>query len=138
MDWRALASDGIAVAMASDVGGGTSLSMLRTLAAAYQVQALQGVRLPAWAALYAATAGAARALHLDDEIGRLEPGLMADVCVWNWAVGDVATHRDALLQAAGRPLHDRVFSFLTLGDERNLLETWVAGVRRHAAPGFRA
>lgn len=134
MDWRALAASGIPVAMASDVGGGTSLSMLRTMAAAYQVQAMQGVRLPAWAALHAATAGAARALALDHEIGRLEPGLMADVCVWDWACGAVAAHRDGVLRDAGRPLHDRVFAFVTLGDDRNLVETWVAGVCRHAAP----
>ncbi len=129
MDWRALADGGVAVAMASDVGGGTSLSMLRTMAAAYQVQAMQGVRLPAWAALHAATAGAARALGLDDEIGRLEPGLFADLCVWDWAVGPVASHRDDLLRASARPLHDRVFAFITLGDDRNLVETWVAGRR---------
>ncbi|MCK7498920.1 MAG: hypothetical protein MZW92_56555 [Comamonadaceae bacterium] len=52
------------MSLATDVGGGTSLSMLRTLADAYKVQALQHVRLPAWKALYTATRGA-RALGLD-------------------------------------------------------------------------
>ncbi|WP_235823289.1 guanine deaminase [Azohydromonas sediminis] len=126
--WTALEAAGAAVTLASDVGGGTSLSMLRTLAAAYQIQALQGVRLTAWKALYAATRGAARALRLDDEIGSLEPGRMADLAVWDWAVGPVATHRDAL----ARTLHERVFAWITLGDERNLVATYVGGRLQHA------
>jgi guanine deaminase len=105
--------------------------MLRTLAAAYQIQALQGVRLTAWKALYAATRGAARALRLDDEIGSLEPGRMADLAVWDWAVGPVATHRDAL----ARTLHERVFAWITLGDERNLAATYVGGRLQHARAG---
>ncbi|WP_235823555.1 guanine deaminase [Azohydromonas sediminis] len=131
MRWTALEADGAAVTVASDVGGGTSLSMLRTLAAAYQVQALQGVRLTAWKALYAATRGAARALRLDGEIGSLEPGRMADLAVWDWAVGPVATHRDAL----ARTLHERVFAWITLGDERNLVATYVGGRLQHTRAG---
>ncbi|MCI1193430.1 guanine deaminase [Calidifontimicrobium sp. SYSU G02091] len=129
--WTALEAAGAAVTLASDVGGGTSLSMLRTLAAAYQIQALQGVRLTAWKALYAATRGAARALRLDDEIGSLEPGRMADLAVWDWAVGPVATHRDAL----ARTPHERVFAWITLGDERNLVATYVGGRLQHARAG---
>jgi guanine deaminase len=123
MAWTQLQDAGAHVTLASDVGGGTSLSMLRTMADAYRVQALQGVRLTAWKALYAATRGAARALHLEHEIGSFEPGTVADVTVWDWAVGPVATHRDAL----ARDLHERVFAWMTLGDERNLAATWVAG-----------
>jgi cytosine/adenosine deaminase-related metal-dependent hydrolase len=65
--------------VASDVGGGTSLSMQRTLADGYQVQALRGRRLTALRAARG-HAGAAQALGLAHEIGRLEPGLMADLC----------------------------------------------------------
>lgn len=127
MDWRALQAAGAAVSLASDVGGGTSLSMLRTMAAAYQVQALQGVKPGAWALLHAATRGAAQALRLDHEIGSFEPGRLADVCVWDWAAGAVGQRRDALAQT----LHERVFAWLTLGDERHLARTWVAGQERH-------
>ena len=74
---------GVAVSLATDVGGGTSLSMLRTLADAYKVQAMRGERLTAWKALYSATRGAARALHLDDEIGSLEAGRRGRRCVWD-------------------------------------------------------
>ena len=58
----------------SDVGGGTSLSMLRNCADAYKVQAMAGQRLTAWKALHAATRGAARALGLGHEIGSLDVG----------------------------------------------------------------
>ncbi len=126
MDWRALDTAGAAVTLASDVGGGTSLSMLRTMAAAYQVQAMQGRRLTAWKALHAATRGAAHALRLGHEIGSLDVGGTADLAVWDWAVGPVATHRDAL----ARSLHERVFAWMTLGDERNLVQTFVAGASR--------
>ena len=126
MDWRTLADGGAAVSLASDVGGGTSLAMQRTLAEAYKVQALQGLKLSAWALLHAATRGAARALRLDDEIGTLDAGRTADVCIWDWAAGPVATWRDA---RAGT-LHERVFAWLTLADERNLAQAFVAGVPR--------
>ena len=125
--WREAREAGVAVSLASDVGGGTSLSMLRTLADGYKVQALAGTRLSAWALLHGATRGAAQALGLGHEIGRLEPGLMADLCLWAPACGPVAVRRDSL----ARELHERVFSWVTLADERNLIETWVAGRCRY-------
>jgi guanine deaminase len=111
------------VSLASDVGGGTSLSMQRTMADAYRVQALRGVRLSAFKALHTATLGAAQALHLDHEIGSLEPGRMADLAVWDWATGAVARGRDVL----ARDLHERLFAWMMLADERNLVTTLVAG-----------
>ncbi len=131
--WQQAAAAGVAVSVASDVGGGTSLSMLRTLADGYKVQAMAGNRLTAWALLHAATRGAAQALRLGDQIGTLQPGAMADLCLWDLAVGPVAQRRDAL----ARELHERLFAWVTLGDERNLAETWVGGLRRyqrHPAP----
>jgi len=123
LDWRRLEAAGARVSIATDVGGGTSLSMLRTLAEAYKVQALQGSRLTAWKALYTATRGAARALGLEHEIGSLDIGSTADIAVWNYAASPLARHRDAL----ARSLHERLFAFMTLGDERNLESVLVAG-----------
>ena len=125
--WAEAAAAGVAVSLASDVGGGTSLSMLRTLADGYKVQALAGQRITAWALLHAATRGAAQALGLGHEIGSLAPGTLADLCLWDVAVGAVATRRDSL----ARELHERLFAWMTLGDERNLAECWVAGVPRY-------
>ena len=122
-DWAAAERAGVRVSVASDVGGGTSLSLLRTLADAYKVQALQGTRLTAWKALYGVTLGAARNLGLDGEIGSLDEGRVADFALWDLAVGPVAARR---LYVA-RDVHERVFAFLTLGDERNLVRTFVAG-----------
>jgi len=126
-NWPQAEQAGVNVSLASDVGGGTSLSMLRTMGDAYKIQALQGHRLTAWKALHSATAGAASHLGLRDEIGRIEPGLMADLTVWDLAVGDVAMHRDSLAHS----WHERVFAWMTLGDDRNLIETLVAGQTRY-------
>ncbi|MET0348378.1 MAG: guanine deaminase [Rhizobacter sp.] len=125
--WRAAEAAGVAVAVASDVGGGTSLSIQRNLADAYTVQAMAGERLSAWTALHAATRGAALGLGLGDEIGSLEAGATADVCVWDWAAGPVAARRHAVATA----LHEKVFAWMTLSDERNLAAAYVAGVPRH-------
>jgi guanine deaminase len=123
--WRAAEAAGVQVSLASDVGGGTSLSMLRNMADAYKVQALAGERLTAWKALHAATRGAARALGLGDEIGSLETGAMADLCIWDWAAGPLAERRAEV----ARTLHERVFAWMMLGDERNLVASFVAGRR---------
>jgi len=125
--WRAAEAAGVNVSLASDVGGGTSLSMLRNMAEAYKVQALAGERLTAWKALHAATRGAAEALGLGREIGTLEPQTMADVCIWDPAVGAVAARRHEV----ARTLHERVFAWMTLADERNLVESFVAGESRY-------
>jgi guanine deaminase len=125
--WRGALAAGHATSLASDVGGGTALNLLRNAAAAYTVQALQGERLTAWVALHAATRGGAEALRLGHEIGSLEPGRMADLCVWDWAVGALDTER----QRVARGLHERVFAWMTLADERHLAATWVAGQERH-------
>ncbi len=122
-NWARARDAGVKVSLGSDVGGGTSLSMQRTLAAAYQVQALQGDRMTAWQLLHAATRGAALNLGLGHEIGSLEPGHMADFCLWRWASSDVARQR----QACAQHLHERVFAWLMLGDERDLVQTYVAG-----------
>jgi guanine deaminase len=78
----------------------------------------------AFTLLHAATRGAAQALRLSHEMGSLEVGSVADVCVWNWASTPLAQRR----QAVARDLHDRVFAWLTLADERDLVETRVSGV----------
>jgi len=127
-DWRSLEAAGVAVSLASDVGGGTSLAMLRVMADAYRVQALAGQRLTAWTALHAATRGAAHALGLAHEIGSLEPGCTADVCIWDWAVGAVAECR---MQRTS-DLHERVFAWMMLADERNLVAAIVGGAERYA------
>lgn len=138
-DWQAAHDAGHRVSLASDVGGGTQLCALRTMAEAYKVAALRGARLNAWTALHAATLGAAQALGLAGEIGHLGAGAVADLAVWRWADGPVAAHRDAvacgaLPGLAEQPLHARVFAWMTLADERNLAASYVAGRRMAGTP----
>ncbi len=132
-DWRAAEAAGVAVSVGSDVGGGTSLSMQRTLADAYKLQAMAGQRLTAWKALHAATLGAAQALGLAHEIGSFSVGCLGDVCVWDKAVGPVALRRQEVAEmknsgAVVSNLHEQVFAWMTLSDERNLRACFVAGV----------
>jgi len=97
--------------------------MQRNLLDAYKVQALAGQRLSAWTALHAATRGAAEGLGLAHELGHFGTNTLADVCVWDWACGPVAQARDAV----AKDLHERVFAWMCLSDERNLLSSYVAG-----------
>ena len=95
---------------------------------------MRGTKLTAWSALHAATRGAAEALGLGGEIGTLDRGMLADVVLWDWAVGPVAAQRDRVASGAipgvpAQALHARVFAWMTLGDERNLRATWVGGRR---------
>jgi len=129
--WHAAHDAGIPVSLASDVGGGTSLSLRRTMLDAYKVQAMAGHKVTAWALLHAATRGAAQALQLGHEIGSLEAGASADFCVWDWASTPLARRR----QGVARDLHEKLFAWLTLGDEHDLAETWVAGERRTTRTG---
>jgi len=126
-DWLGAEGQGAHVTLASDVGAGTSLSMIRTLADAYKVQAMRGVKLTAYKALYGATRGAARALHLADEIGSFDTGCQADVAVWDWAATPLMAHRIGL----AHDLHEKLFAWMTLGDERLLQAAYVAGTPRY-------
>jgi guanine deaminase len=129
-DWAQAEAAGVGVAPASDVGGGTSLCQLRTLTDGYKVLALQGQRLTAWQGLYAVTRGAARALELEHEIGHFAPGTLADVVVWRWATGTVQHRR----QDMARSLHERLFAWMLLADERNVAATYVQGRLLFSAP----
>ncbi len=98
---------------------------MRTLADGYKVLALQGQRLTAWQGLYAVTRGAARTLELEHEIGHFAPGTAADVVVWRWADGAVQQRR----QDMARSLHERLFAWMTLADERNVAAVYVGGCK---------
>jgi len=128
-DWREAQQAGVRLSVASDVGGGTSLSIQRNLLDAYKIQALRGERLTAWTGLHGATRGAAEALSLGHEIGSLDVGCSADICVWDWTSCTVAETRDSV----ARELHERVFAWMCLSDTRNLAATYIAGVGRNLA-----
>jgi guanine deaminase len=122
---------GVGVALASDVGGGTSLSMLATMHDAYKVCAMQGERLTAWQAFGLATHGAAQCLQLNHAIGRLAPGMDADFVVWDWATEPMQAQR----QERATTDHEKLFALMMQGGRSNVRETWVAGTRAYAQPG---
>ena len=81
LDLERLHAHGVSMGVATDVGGGTSFSMLRTLGEGYKVAQLTGQSWHPLAALHTATTGNAHALHLGDRIGRIAPGFEADLTV---------------------------------------------------------
>ncbi|ACA17062.1 guanine deaminase [Methylobacterium sp. 4-46] len=113
----------VRVAIGTDIGAGTSFSALRTLGEAYKVAALRGDALDGLRAFHLATLGGAAALHLDDRIGRIAPGYDADLCV----LGLDATPFLAFRTARCERVEDLMFVLMTLGDERAVRATWVAG-----------
>jgi guanine deaminase len=117
----------VAVGLATDIGGGTSYSMLTTMAEAYKVALLRGIRLSALQLFDMATRGNAALLGLSNEIGTLEPGAYADVTVLDPEATPVLASRQPL----SRSLEDILFALMMLGDERAVRATYVAGTRVH-------
>jgi guanine deaminase len=114
----------IRVGLATDVGAGTTLSMLRTMGAAYQVAQLGGGTLSAPEACYLATRGAAHALYLDDRIGSLAVGLEADIVVLDLASTPLIRSR----MTRADSIEDALFVQMTMADERAVSDRIIAGV----------
>ncbi|MGM0534819.1 MAG: guanine deaminase [Pseudomonadota bacterium] len=115
------------ITYASDVGGGTDLAGLATLKAAYQVGQLRGQPLTAWQGFHGLTLGNARALSLEDHVGRLAPGMEADVVVLDPAATPLLARRTARSQS----LAETLFALMMLGDDRCVAETWAGGRLQH-------
>jgi guanine deaminase len=122
-DYQRLKSAGVRIALATDVGGGTSYSMLRTAAEAYKVMQLQGQNLPALAAFDLMTRGNAAALGLESEIGAIAPGTYADLVVLDARATPAMAHR----MEVARTLDEELFVLMTLGDDRAVRQTYIAG-----------
>ncbi len=129
-DMAGLTSAGQRVGLATDTGGGSSFSMLRTMAAAYEVAQLRGHALHPAQLWWLATVGSARALHADTQIGNIAPGLEADLVVIDLhstpAIAQAVTRAADLWQA--------LFPTIMLGDDRAVHSVWVAGKPVHQGP----
>lgn len=115
----------VAVGLATDIGGGTHYSMLQTMAEAHKVAMLNGRRIAPARLFYLATLGNARILNRADEIGALEPGLMADIIALDPRATEILAARDDL----STTLEDRLFALAVLGDDRAVAAVWLAGRR---------
>jgi len=111
------------IATATDVGGGTNYSMLRTMDEAYKIIALQGEKLNPFASFWQITRGNAEALSLSDRIGTLDEGTDADIVVLNAAATPVMKLRMETVET----LAEELFLLQTLGDDRAIAEVYVSG-----------
>ena len=114
---------GVKVGLGTDVGAGTSFSHFESLGEAYKIMQLQSKKLSAYEGFYLATLGGAKSLKLDSKIGNLAPGKEADFIVVNLAATDLARLR----LAQSQHLEDKLFALMTIGDDRNIAATYVAG-----------
>ncbi|MXQ06503.1 guanine deaminase [Alphaproteobacteria bacterium GH1-50] len=127
-DMGGLAAEGQIIGLATDTGGGSSFSMLRTMAAAYEIGQLRGTPLHPSALLWLATEGSARALRLEHRVGTLAPGTDADIVVLDLA----STPAIAQRAAEANDIWEAVFPTIMMGDDRAVHDVRIAGKRWQA------
>ncbi|SHK46535.1 guanine deaminase [Shimia gijangensis] len=124
-DMGGLMAEGQRVGLATDTGGGSSFSMLRTMAAAYEVAQLRHNPLHAAQLMWLGTAGSAASLHMEDKIGNLQPGLEADIVVLDLA----STPDIAQRSARANDIWEALFPTIMMGDDRAISDVWINGKR---------
>jgi guanine deaminase len=117
----------VQVGLGTDIGGGTSFSLLATMGAAYEIAQLGGRSLSVVEAFYLATLGGARALALDARIGTIAPGMEADLAVLDPKATPLLTLRNGRAET----VQDVLFALMVLGDDRAVRATYVAGKEAH-------
>jgi len=118
----------IRIGLATDVGGGTSFSMLQTLSDAYKIQQFAGRTLAPTQGIYLATLGSAQALYLEDKLGNFLPGKEADFIVLDAQATPLISRR---MQSAST-IDERLFIYTMLGDDRAIYATHILGERIYA------
>ncbi len=127
----ALMAAGQRIGLATDTGGGSSFSMLRTMAAAYEIGQLTATALHPAQLYWLATAGSARALHLADKIGNLVAGNEADLVVLDLA----STPAIAQRHARANDIWQALFPTIMMGDDRAIKAVWINGKSREISRG---
>ena len=132
-DLRSAQKFGVPVGLGTDIGGGDSFSMLRTINEAYKIQQLQANSLSPQQALYMATLGGAVALDLDTHIGNFTQGKEADFVALD-------TQATPLLKRRSNVAPDwqsQLFALMMLGDDRCIFDTFIMGesAKRHSSVG---
>ncbi len=115
------------LSLGTDVGAGTSFSMLQTMNEAYKVARLKGSYLPALRMFYLATLGAARSMRLEDTIGSFQPGLEADFVVLDREATPLLARRTGHCDS----LEELLFALALLGDDRTIAATYSGGRQVH-------
>ncbi|MBD3680184.1 MAG: guanine deaminase [Rhodobacteraceae bacterium] len=122
-DMDGLTKEGQRIGLATDTGGGSSFSMLRTMAAAYEIGQLRGRPLHPAELWWLATAGSARALRMEDRIGTLAPGMEADLSVIDLASTPAITQRAARAET----IWEAIFPTIMMGDDRAIRQVYAGG-----------
>jgi guanine deaminase len=122
---------GILLSLATDVGGGTSFSMLQTMNELYKVARMGGTHLAALRMFYLATLGGARSMQLEGTIGNFMPGVEADFIVLDPEATLLLARRT---QRTGS-LEELLFALALLGDDRAVAATYSGGRQVHARDG---
>ena len=122
-DMAGLAARRIPIGLATDTGGGSSFSMLRTMAAAYEIGQLRGTPMHAAQLIWLATSGSAQSLHLGDKIGSITEGYEADLTVLNLS----STPAIAQRHAQAKTHWESLFATIMMGDDRAISDVWIAG-----------
>ena len=118
----------VKVGLGTDVGGGTSFSMLQTANEAYKVVQMQGEKLSSLKALFLATLGGAKALYLEDKIGNFDAGKEADFIVLDMQATPLMALRNSPFPAkTTAEIADKAFAMMILGDDRTVRATYIAG-----------
>ncbi|MGR5359925.1 guanine deaminase [Vibrio mediterranei] len=128
-----LEEHGVRVGMGTDVGAGTSFSILQTMSEAYKIMQLQQEKLHPLKSLYLATLGGAKSLHLEDKIGNLAVGKEADFVVLDLHATQLMRFR--MKQAT--TLEEKLFVLMSLGDDRTVCETYIFGDKAYDVQGER-
>jgi guanine deaminase len=126
-DFERADAAGVALSLASDVGGGTAFCMLQTMNEAYKVARMKGSYLPALRMFYLATLGAARALQLEGTIGSFAPGAEGDFIVLDPKATPLLARRSARVEN----LEELLFALALLGDDRAIAATYSGGRKVH-------
>ncbi|MBS1269363.1 MAG: Guanine deaminase [Gammaproteobacteria bacterium] len=122
-DLQAADTHGIRTGIGTDVGGGTTFSILRTLGEGYKVLQLQDQTLTPSRAFYLGTLGGARSLYMDDRIGNFEQGKEADFLVVDPNATPLMTRR----MSKAKRIDEKLFALFMLGDDRNIRAVYLAG-----------
>jgi len=126
---RAMQSDRpVRVGLGTDLGAGTSFSILLTLNEAYKAAQLNNNALTAGHAYYLATRGTANAMYIEDKVGSIAPGMEADIVVLNMKSTPIIKYRMEFV----KDIHEALFVQMTLGDDRAVQATYVAGELKYA------
>jgi guanine deaminase len=125
---RAMRNDRpVRVGLGTDLGAGTSFSIFLTLNEAYKAAQLNSNKLTAGHAYYLATRGTANAMYIDDKVGSIAPGMEADLVVLDMESTPVIKYR----MEFARDIHEALFIQMTLGDDRAVQATYIAGQLRY-------